>query len=80
MKIRNFLYMIFFWMGAGIIACSEDKGNYDYTSLNEVTIDSIATSYMREAGSNLYINPHISSLDEATADLSYSWTIEGEEI
>ena len=80
MKIRNFLYMIFFWMGAGIIACSEDKGNYDYTSLNEVTIDSIATSYMREAGSNLYINPHISSLDEATADLSYSWTIEGEEV
>lgn len=61
-------------------ACAEDKGNYDYTPINEVTIDSILSTYSCEAGSRLYINPDIKSLDEATADLSYSWSIKDKEV
>ena len=61
-------------------ACAEDKGNYNYIQINEVTIDNIRASYSCEAGGRLYISPDIKSLDEATADLSYSWSIKNEEI
>ncbi len=61
-------------------ACAEDKGNYNYTLINEVTIDSILSTYSCEAGSRLYIKPDIKSLDETTADLSYSWSIKDTEV
>ncbi len=75
-----FLYTVFAAIGVFAVACSADKGNYDYTTLNEVTIDSINGTYTLEAGAQFYIEPDIKSLDETTADLSYSWTIEGEEV
>ncbi|MDE7073485.1 MAG: hypothetical protein K2O69_00295 [Odoribacter sp.] len=61
-------------------ACAEDKGNYDYTPINEVIIDSIPSVRYCEAGGRLYIKPDIKSLNEATADLSYSWSVENKEI
>lgn len=63
-----------------LFACAEDKGNYDYIQINEVTIDSIRASYSCEAGGRLYIKPDVRSLDESTADLSYSWTIKETEV
>lgn len=60
-------------------ACSEDKGNYDYTSINEVTIEAIADQTL-EAGSQLQITPVIAMLDENNANLSYLWTIDDEEV
>lgn len=81
MKIHDlFLYVALVGIVVIWSACSEDKGNYDYAALNEVSIDSIGTSYMREAGADIYINPGVRSLNEEMADLSYSWTIDGEEV
>lgn len=60
-------------------ACAEDDGNYDYKSINEVTIETIS-SQLCEAGSHLTINPTIAILDENNINLSYSWTIENEEV
>ena len=81
MKIYDlFLNVALVGIVATLIACSDDQGNYDYTALNEVLIDSIGTSYMREAGTDIYINPGVRSLNEEMADLSYSWTIDGEEV
>ena len=81
MKIRDlFLYAVPIAIGSLSFACSEDKGNYDYTSLNEVSIDSILASYVREAGAELYIDPGVSSVDEGAANLSFSWSIAGEEV
>ena len=51
MKIHDlFLYVALVGIVVIWSACSEDKGNYDYAALNEVSIDSIGTSYMRVAG------------------------------
>ena len=73
MKIHDlFLYVALVGIVVIWSACSEDKGNYDYAALNEVSIDSIGTSYMREAGADIYINPGVRSLNEEMADLSYS--------
>ena len=80
MKTDKILYVFFVACLLLVEACAEDKGNYDYIQINEVTIDSIRTLYSCEAGGHLYINPDIKSLDEATADLSYSWSIENKEI
>lgn len=56
MKIYDlFLNVALVGIVATLIACSDDQGNYDYTALNEVLIDSIGTSYMREAGTDIYI-------------------------
>ena len=42
MKIHDlFLYVALVGIVATLIACSDDQGNYDYTALNEVLIDSI---------------------------------------
>ena len=81
MKIHDlFLYVALVGIVVIWSACSEDKGNYDYAALNEVSIDSIGTSYMREAGADIYINPGVRSLNEEMADLSYSWTIDRKDI
>ena len=65
MKIHDlFLYVALVGIVVIWSACSEDKGNYDYAALNEVSIDSIGTSYMREAGADIYINPGVRSLNE----------------
>ena len=56
-------------------ACAEDEGNYDYTQINEVTIEPIEADAVYEAGSHISITPTITILDEASSNLSYSWTI-----
>lgn len=44
MKAKNIIYsLLFLW---SLCSCYEDKGNYDYDPLLEITIDSIVESYM----------------------------------
>ena len=43
MKAKNIIYsLLFLW---SLCSCYEDKGNYDYDPLLEITIDSIVESY-----------------------------------
>ena len=73
-------FAAFFMLGMFMGACSEDKGNYDYTPINEVTIEEIDVARVYEAGSHITATPTISVLDETTSNLSYSWTINGQEV
>ena len=41
------------------IACTEDKGNYNYTPLNELTINGINKTYVAEIDSVLSISVNI---------------------
>lgn len=75
MKRFIFPYAAMLTFGLFMGACAEDEGNYDYTQINEVTIESIEANAVYEAGSHISITPTITILDEASANLSYSWTI-----
>lgn len=52
MKIGKLIIGITFF---GAMACTEDKGNYDYTPLNDLSIAGIESAYMIERGSQLVI-------------------------
>lgn len=80
MKTNKLLYGSFLSLAILLTGCSEDKGNYSYTKINEVTIGNIENLYTAELGSSFKIEPNIISLNETTADLSYSWTIENQEV
>lgn len=59
------------------IACTEDKGNYDYTPLNKLTIDGIKETYVAEIDSVLSIPVNISGEKGFREDdyeyLWYAW-------
>lgn len=60
-------------------SCAEDNGNYNYKSINEVTIATIDDQFC-EAGAHLTISPTLTILDENSANLTYSWTIGTDEV
>lgn len=60
-------------------SCAEDNGNYNYKSINEVTIATIDDQFC-EAGAHLTISPALTILDENSANLTYSWTIGTDEV
>lgn len=71
MKIKNIVYLLLFVIG--ISSCYEDKGNYDYDALFEITIDSIRESYNSYALiDTLRIHPEISP---ANSEYEYWWGI-----
>jgi hypothetical protein len=56
--------------------CYSDKGNYDYSSLDEVTIALPATAYDVAVGDKLNITPTVStSIPES--DITYQWELYG---
>ena len=59
-----------------LLGCAKDKGNYEYTTLNNFTVNNIAEDYTVYQGDTLKIEPMIAE-DQATTDrFSYAWTIE----
>lgn len=60
-----------------LLGCSEDKGNYDYTPLNDVIIANIP-AMVCPPGSNIQITPTLSrSLKEGEENLTFSWEVDG---
>lgn len=63
------------------LSCAEDKGNYDYRSINELTIKGIPEDTTAMHAEVLKIQPVLERLLENTEEgLEYSWTMAGEEI
>lgn len=61
-------------------SCSSDKGNYDYTTIDDVSISLPANSYNVVSGGQLKITPTLShSLTEGNA-LTYEWQIDGKTV
>lgn len=79
MKRNSFSYSVLLAFGLLLGACSEDNGNYNYTPLDEVVIETIKDIQL-EAGAQLQITPTITLNEENAGNFSYSWTIDGEEV
>lgn len=56
-----------------LAGCTPDHGNYDYTKLNEVSIDSIHEEYTVNRFSNLKIEPELKFSLGENADFHYLW-------
>lgn len=77
MKIDKLIMGILFF--GAVAACTEDKGNYDYTSLNDLAIAGIESAYMIERDSQLVIPVTITApegFDESRYEyLWYIWRV-----
>lgn len=71
-------------IGMGVLllsACSEDKGNYDYTPIDELSITLSSFSSNVVSGGNLKITPTIEhSMEDAAENLSYVWEVDGQQV
>lgn len=57
-----------------LFSCYEDKGNYDYTDINEIEIDGIEKKYTVSMGEPLTIRPEIHSTIPGKEDnYTYEW-------
>lgn len=69
------------WLIALLLAfvgCYEDKGNYDYSENNSITIDLRNTKYLAVAGETITIEPIFTfALDSNETGLTYEWTLGG---
>lgn len=75
-KIQWIIGGLLLWIAG---ACTEDKGNYDYTPLNELTIGGLEKSYTVEQSERLSIAADIKGKEGFDADrydyLWYAWRI-----
>lgn len=57
-----------------LTACTEDKGNYDYDPINEITVSGIDETYYVVAGvTQLRITPEVTGTKYADDRLEYTW-------
>lgn len=56
------------------VSCYEDKGNYDYVELGEVSISFPANDYARAIGTTLSVVPQVQT-DIPEDDLRYQWEV-----
>ncbi len=73
--IRYLLFAILAW---GLVSCYEDKGNYTYHDINEVSVDSLNSFYTIDQFDTLKIDPVIAGTQYSdTARFNYAWEIDG---
>ena len=62
-------------------ACYEDKGNYDYRQMNDITIHIPLENNEYVMGDKLEITPNLEfAVGKESNELTYSWTFGGKEI
>lgn len=67
--------------GMFLSSCYEDKGNYDYMQMNDITVNIPLESDVCVLGDVLKITPELTfSAGKATNELTYLWTFDGQEI
>ena len=80
MKLRKIynLSIVCWLMAALLTSCFDDKGNYDYQNINEVTIEGIDRTKVYELfsyESTLTINPVVKSTVGDEKNYDYTWKI-----
>ncbi|MCW3466140.1 PKD-like family lipoprotein [Chitinophaga nivalis] len=71
-KLLSGILLVF----AGLSSCYKDKGNYDYTELNELTINGLESRYERDQDDSLHIPVALQGTQYAdTTQFTYEWEI-----
>ena len=72
--MRTLYIICFFLLTGGIVGCYEDKGNYTYTELLEIKVDSVKQFYPNYLSSidTLYIEPKVGPAD---LEYDYVWSV-----
>lgn len=74
MNMKNIIWLSFLLLAFG--GCYDDKGNYDYTESNGITIDLKSTMYTAVAGETINIEPTFTfALDSNENGLTYEWKL-----
>ena len=78
MKRNRILYACFCIMIlVGLQSCYEDKGNYDYVDINEISFEGIEESYIIKAGDPITIKPIIvSTISGGEENYTYKWVVD----
>ena len=67
-------------MAAGIFSCAEDKGNYDYATLNTITIKGMADEYIIDQNDTLWVDTlRLDFALEENAKVGYEWVIRAQD-
>lgn len=75
--MKNYLWILL--VGIVLSACYEDKGNYDYHDINQLTVNQIDSIYSRDQFDTLFINPELKgTLYNDEERFSYEWWVNGE--
>ena len=74
-------YLISLGVSLLFLSCAEDKGNYTYTHIDEITIDSIKNNYTKVVGDSLSIPVTLThSAVNKSENLSYLWEINNQKV
>ena len=66
--------LLFFLSFLAAVSCYKDKGNYEYTEINEVEITTETYSYTVGSETVLELRPTVAeTMTEGTSNLSYTW-------
>ena len=71
MKKCLYIFIVLFWA----IGCADDDGNYSYSTVNEIGIDSIKELYTIDQFDILEIEPYLNFKIGNTEDLSFEWKV-----
>lgn len=75
--MKNYLWILL--LGLALSACYEDKGNYDYREINELTVNQIDSIYSRDQFDTLYIQPELKGTQYDDEErFSYEWLVNNE--
>ncbi len=74
-RIKNILYLTCFAALLLVASCAKDKGNYDLSSINEITIDNLITEDRLEVyfGETLAFTPVITQENVTDGKYEYRW-------
>lgn len=75
--MKRILAVLYIIITFGVVSCYEDKGNYDYKEINEISISGIQESYERMKWQDLRITPQLSFSLHENDSLTYCWEIDG---
>ncbi len=75
MKKVSFYIIIVFSVIAAFSSCYKDKGNYEYSDINQVTITTSASTYDVLVPDSLRIDVTISQTIPHSAGLTYQWVL-----
>ncbi len=73
------IYIIVLFIASLLVGCYEDKGNYSYLDLNNITIKNIGYSYGINEGDTVLFSPVLKFSGDSLSDdlLKFSWKIDG---